>query len=104
MNDEKKQKKQTPEEREGFYQTVCRKEDRKLEARKKQQDSVWFGLGMFGVVGWSVSLFTLAGIALGVWIDRTWPSQYSWTLMFLIIGVILGCLNAWFWLKREGRV
>jgi hypothetical protein len=23
--------------------------------------------------------------------------------MLLIIGVILGCLNAWYWIKREGR-
>ncbi|MCD6560639.1 MAG: AtpZ/AtpI family protein [Deltaproteobacteria bacterium] len=58
---------------------------------------------MFGLVGRSVSIPVLIGIAIGVWIDTKWPSPYSWTLMFLIIGVILGCLNAWLRVKRESR-
>ncbi|MBW1746244.1 MAG: AtpZ/AtpI family protein [Deltaproteobacteria bacterium] len=45
----------------------------------------------------------LIGIALGIWIDLKWPSRYSWTLMLLIIGVILGCLNAWFWITCERK-
>ena len=61
-----------------------------------------FGLvvGMFGIVGWSVAIPTLIGIALGLWIDRTWPSRYSWALMFLIIGVVLGCINAAYWVRK----
>jgi ATP synthase protein I len=58
---------------------------------------------MFGLVGWSVAIPTLIGIVLGIWIDSAWPSQYSWTLMGLIMGVIVGCLNAWYWVKRESR-
>ncbi len=56
---------------------------------------------MFGLVGWSVAIPTLIGIAVGVWLDRRWPGQVSWTLTFLIIGVALGCLNAWYWVKQE---
>jgi ATP synthase protein I len=74
-----------------------------MRARRQKDQSVWFGLGMFGLVGWSVAIPTLVGVALGVWIDLKWPSRYSWTLMLLIIGVMLGCLNAWFWLNRERR-
>jgi len=77
------------------------KESRKLRAQREQDRGVWFGLGMFGLVGWSVAIPTLIFIALGVWIDNTWPSRYSWTLMMLFVGVVLGCLNAWFWVKRE---
>jgi ATP synthase protein I len=84
-----------------WTQTVGRKEQRKLDARRKDHRPIWFGLGMFGLVGWSVAIPTLIGVALGIWIDKTYPSQYSWTLMCLIIGVIVGCLNAWFWVKRE---
>jgi ATP synthase protein I len=43
----------------------------------------------------------LIGIAFGIWIDTTWDSPYSWTLMLLFIGVMVGCLNAWYWVKRE---
>lgn len=65
---------------------------------------MWFGLGMFGLVGWSVSIPTVVGVALGVWIDYKWPSQYSWTLMLLVIGIVIGCLNAWFWVSRERKM
>lgn len=80
---------------------VGTKEERKLRARRQRHKGVWFGLGMFGLVGWSVAVPTLAAIALGVWIDSRFPSQYSWTLMLLVIGVAVGCLNAWYWVSRE---
>ena len=84
---------------------VGEKEARKLKARAEKDRSVWFGLGMFGLVGWSVAIPTLIGIAVGIWIDTTWAGPYSWTLMLLFVGVAVGCLNAWYWVKREsGRV
>lgn len=79
---------------------------RKLARHQKaeqEKNEVFFGLGVFGVVGWSVAIPTVLGIALGVWIDKTWPSRYSWTLMLLFTGVILGCLNAWFWIDASRR-
>jgi ATP synthase protein I len=83
--------------------TIARKESRKQKARDKQDRSLWFGLGMFGLVGWSVAVPTLIGIAIGIWIDRSGSHRYSWTLMLLFVGVVVGCLNAWYWVKREGR-
>ncbi len=80
---------------------VQRKEERKIRARAEQDRSVWFGLGMFGLVGWSVTIPTLLFLGIGVWVDRKWPSQHSWTLMLLVIGVILGCWNAWYWVKKQ---
>ncbi|MBW2707877.1 MAG: AtpZ/AtpI family protein [Deltaproteobacteria bacterium] len=84
-----------------FPDEVNVREKRKLRAREKKTDEIWFGLGLFGVVGWAVAIPTVLGIFLGVWIDLHWPSPYSWTLMLLIIGLILGCLNAWFWINRQ---
>jgi len=80
---------------------VGAKEARKLRARREKHRTVWFGLGMFGLVGWSVAMPTVAGIALGIWLDGRWPSDTSWTLTLLVVGVALGCVNAWFWLSRE---
>ncbi len=81
--------------------TVRTKEARRLRALRSGDKSVWFGLGMFGIVGWSVAVPTVILLALGIWIDRTWPSPYSWTLMFLFVGVVIGCANAWYWVNRE---
>lgn len=73
-----------------------------LRARRQGKQSTWFGLGMFGLVGWAVAVPTLLGIAAGVWLDREWPrGRLSWTLTCLLIGVALGCWNAWYWLLRE---
>ena len=87
--------------KEEFREEVGRKEERKLQARRERERGIWFGLGMFGLIGWSIMIPTLIGVAIGVWIDTRWPSRISWTLICLLIGVILGCLNAWFWIKRE---
>jgi ATP synthase protein I len=89
--------------KERFSDSVSRRAERKLRARKKDKHTAWFGLGMFGLVGWSVAVPTLIGVALGVWMDGRWPGRPSWTLTFLIIGMALGCLNAWFWIKQESE-
>ena len=85
-----------------FQRQIASKSDRKIKARKEAKN-IWFGLGMFGMVGWSVAIPSVIGIALGVWIDTHIRSKYSWTLMCLIIGVALGCLNAWYWITKESR-
>ena len=90
-----KEKRTWPEE-------VGVKEQRKLRARKEDR-GVWFGLGMFGLVGWSVAIPTLIGVILGAWLDRVWETTASWTLTGLLVGVVVGCLNAWYWIKRESR-
>jgi ATP synthase protein I len=83
-----------------FAQKVAQKESLRIKGLKHKDETVWFGLGMFGIVGWAVAIPTLMGIALGLWIDRTWPSRYSWALMFLIMGVVIGCINAAYWVRK----
>lgn len=83
-----------------FTRRVSEKEMRKIKGRSQKDDGLWFGLGVFGIVGWSVVIPTLIGTALGLWVDRAWPSRFSWTLMLLILGLGLGCLNAWYWVKK----
>jgi len=80
---------------------VRRKEHRKLRARKEGERCVWFGLGMFGLVGWSIAVPTVIGIMMGLYIDSHFKSRASWTLMLLFLGVVIGCVNAWYWVKRE---
>jgi ATP synthase protein I len=80
---------------------IGRSAQRKQRARARNKESAWFGLGMFGLVGWSVAIPMLAGIMLGLWLDEHWPGRHSWTLTLLIIGIALGCLNAWYWIKQE---
>jgi len=85
-----------------FQRQIARKSDRKLKA-KKSKNNIWLGFGTFGMVGWSVTIPTLLCISLGVWIDTHIQSKYSWTLMLLFIGVVLGCFNAWYWITKESQ-
>ena len=103
MNDTDKSKERRRKIIEDLEKQVGAKESRKMKGRREKDRSIWFGLGMFGLIGWSVAIPTLIGVAVGIWIDHTWPSRFSWTLMLLFIGVILGCVNAWHWVKRESR-
>lgn len=83
-----------------FPDRVHDREKKKITARQEDK-KIWFGLGMFGMVGWSVALPTVAGGFLGIWLDEHWPGRYSWTLMLLAGGLCLGCYNAWFWIQKE---
>ena len=44
---------------------------------------------------------TLLGAFLGRWLDSKYSSGISWTLTFTITGLIIGCLNAYYWVKKE---
>jgi ATP synthase protein I len=85
-----------------FSREVGAKAARKLRARNSTQ-GVWFGLGMMGLIGWSVAVPTLAGAALGIWLDHRHPGNHSWTLTLLIAGLVIGCLNAWHWVDKEDK-
>ncbi|HEO69956.1 MAG TPA: hypothetical protein ENN80_01740 [Candidatus Hydrogenedentes bacterium] len=86
-----------------FSEAVGAKGERKARKRKGMQESIWNWLGMMGLVGWTVTVPTLLGVALGRMLDRRFPGTVSWTLTFLILGLALGCLTAWQWVRRESR-
>lgn len=86
-----------------FSREVGAKAARKLKAQRNSTQGVWFGLGMMGLIGWSVVVPTLLGTAIGIWIDNRRPGSHSWTLMLLVIGLGLGCLNAWHWVAKEDK-
>jgi len=86
-----------------FGEQVGAKASRKLKARRNSSGGVWFGLGMMGLIGWSVVVPTLLGAALGIWLDKHHPGTHSWTLALLVAGLAIGCINAWHWVDKEDR-
>jgi ATP synthase protein I len=58
---------------------------------------------MMGLIGWSVVVPTLLGALLGIWLDKSNPGSFSWTLSLLVIGLVIGCLNAWRWVTKEEK-
>jgi ATP synthase protein I len=100
MNDEPKT---TSKNEPTLARQVGAKAERKLKARRNPTQGVWFGLGMMGLIGWSVAIPTLLGAALGIWLDRRYPGSHSWTLALLVAGLVIGCVNAWHWVAKEDK-
>jgi ATP synthase protein I len=90
-------------DRTAFSREVGAKAARKLKAQRNPTPGVWFGLGMMGLIGWSVVVPTLLGAAFGAWVDNRHPGSHSWTLMLLVVGLIIGCVNAWHWVGKEDK-
>lgn len=88
--------------RPAFSRDVGAQEHRKLRARRVGAP-VWPGLGMLGLIGWSVCLPTLLGTWLGLWLDKRHPGTHAWTLALLVAGLCIGCANAWHWVSRQQR-
>ena len=85
---------------ERIVRQVESRQTRILRGRAQRRD-FWTSLAILGLVGWSVVLPTLLGAALGVWIDHRWPGRFSWTLMLLVSGLILGCTTAWLRITKD---
>jgi len=87
----------------GLSSQVGMKAARKIKARRHRTQGIWMGLGMMGLIGWSVVVPTLLGAALGIWLDKHYPGTHSWTLALLVAGLVMGCFNAWVWVDSEDK-
>lgn len=86
-----------------FESAIDTQARRRIRSMRNGRRGVLFWVGMFGLVGWSVALPTIIGAAAGNFIDRRWDSSISWTLTLLVVGLFIGCLTAWRWLRTESE-
>lgn len=94
---------QNANKKQGFSSQVAEKEKRKLKFQNQDKRSAWSGLGLFGIVGWSVVVPALLGTALGIWLDKKHPQIFSWTISLLLTGLAAGCMVAWNWIDKENK-
>ncbi|MGB5823839.1 MAG: AtpZ/AtpI family protein [Proteocatella sp.] len=94
-----KDKKSDPEQE--LINQINKEAKKKIDMQKSGKE-VMFGLGAFGIIGWSVTVPVLLGISVGGYLDENYAQSFSWTLTLLFAGVIIGCVNAWYWIKKNG--
>jgi len=94
---------QKSEKRESWLEEVSESEQRKQYGQRARGRGIWVSLGVMGMVGWSVTLPTVLGLLLGLWIDNRWPSNISWALTLLLVGLVIGILNAWHWVDSQQK-
>ncbi len=86
-----------------FERRIRLESARKLRVLREGQQGVWFGLGMSGLIGWSVAVPTVGGALIGLWLDRRYSDGHSWTLALLAAGLVIGCANAWHWIAEQNN-
>ena len=90
----------SPEEK--MIDKISSDANKKIESRKKGKE-IMFGLGVFGIVGFSIAIPTLLGILLGTYLDGRTDSSVSFTITFMLVGLTMGCFNAWRWVKQTSE-
>ncbi len=83
-----------------FEKAVVQRRKRRLKAERQKGRGIWMGMGMFGLVGWSVAVPTLAGLFLGLWLDARTETNFSWAFALMAGGLTLGLINVWNWMQK----
>lgn len=87
-------------EKDQTSKTIARRVQRMQQARDKPPYSPLNGLGVFGVIGWSVAIPTVGGAFLGIWLNRVAPQSFSWPIALILGGVVVGAMVAWNWIDK----
>jgi ATP synthase protein I len=70
-------------------------------ARKDSPATVLRAFTLFGIIGWSVAVPVAVFAYLGIWLERAGDTPL--TLSFIVIGFVIGCYDAYYWLSKEKR-
>ena len=63
----------------------------------------YINLGIIGVFAGHIIVPLLLGVWLGGFLDEHYPHKtISWRLNMIFVGLIIGYIDAWFWVRREG--
>lgn len=78
------------------YEVRVEQQTRRMKAaRNEGEGSIWRYLGLLGMVGWSIVVPMALGALIGWWMDTRWQGGDTWTLILLLLGLVVGCVNAW---------
>ncbi|HSM82912.1 MAG TPA: AtpZ/AtpI family protein, partial [Nodosilinea sp.] len=75
--------------------TLSPVEPRPLSARAKNSRFSSF----MGRVGVAMVVAPAGGYLLGRFVDHRWPGSLPWAYVLLLLGLTIGCINLWAWLK-----
>lgn len=59
---------------------------------------------VFGIIGWSLLIPVLLGIAGGIWLEKTFKDVFPWSAILILVSLSVGVLNAWFWIVQNKKL
>jgi ATP synthase protein I len=76
---------------------------RERNARDEPEPSLGSRLGQIGILGWSIVVPTLLGLAIGHWLDKRFHTGVFFAAPLLMAGAAFGLWSAWKWMHRQTR-
>ncbi len=89
------------QENDSSAEGIRRSAERMQRARDERGFSPLRGIGVFGMIGWSIAVPTVVGAFLGVWLDRLVPQSFSWPIALILAGIVIGIMVAASWVSKE---
>lgn len=68
---------------------------RHSQAEREGSRPFFRSLAIIGGLGWMIVLPGLAGLALGRWLDGHFGTGIFWTAPLMMVGLGIGCHQAW---------
>jgi ATP synthase protein I len=90
-------------EKDDFSKDIDKSAKGLMKARK-EKGTFWRYVYVLGIGGWLLALPIVGGAFLGKYLDKKFvgSGSISWTITFIIIGVIAGIYNVWYtFIKRS---
>jgi len=74
--------------------------DRARRGREDPEPSLGARLGQMGILGWTIVVPTLIGMAAGRWLDGVFNTGIMFAAALLMLGAAFGLWSAWRWMHR----
>lgn len=78
-----------------------RSSERAIAGARDPEPSLASRLGQIGVLGWTIVVPLLAGLALGRMVDRALGTHALFTAPLIGLGAAAGLWLAWRWMRRQ---
>jgi ATP synthase protein I len=80
------------------------KSARELAKARKEKRTFWRYAYLLGAGGWLFAIPVVGGAYLGKYLDSRFGGKgISWTITFLVLGIVFGVYNVWRFFTREFR-
>ncbi|MCB1693037.1 MAG: AtpZ/AtpI family protein [Pseudomonadales bacterium] len=75
---------------------------RRIKKADRERPNVMSQTVFIGTLGLLLTLPIIAGAYIGLWLDRgSEPYSVRWTLGCILLGVVIGAFNAWYFVKER---
>ncbi len=92
-----------PNDSERMARAARQARSRERLTRDKPEPSLGSRLGQIGILGWSIVIPTLLGLAVGHWLDKYFGTRVFFSAPLLMVGAAFGLWSAWKWLHLQIR-